>query len=113
MATTRVTSATVTFVRPFILDGFDELQPAGSYTVDTEEELLDTLSLSSWKRISTVMRLTRQGGIEHMPIDPEQLNEALRRDAAQQDPAAPVSSASPKGRHDRARRLLALMPRDR
>jgi len=48
-----------------------------------------------------------------MPIDPQQLNEALRRDAAQQDPAAPVSSASPKGRHDRARRLLALMPRDR
>ena len=113
MTTTRVTSTTVTFVRPFILDGFDSLQPAGSYTVDMEEELLDVLSLSAWRRVSTVIRLSRHGGIEHMPVDPDQLSEALRRDGAQQDPAAPLSSASPKGRHDRARRLLALLPRDR
>ena len=110
MATTRVTSTTVTFVRPFILDGFGELQRAGSYVVDTEEELIDSLSLTAWKRISTVMQLSRHGGIEYLPINPDQLSDALRRDGAQHDPAGPVSSTSAKGRHDRARRVFSLLP---
>jgi len=110
MATTRVISTTVTFVRPFILDGFGELQRPGSYIVDTEEELMDTLSVAAWKRISTVIRLGRHGGIEYVPISPDQLNEALRRDEAQHDSAGPVSSTSAKGRHDRARRIFALLP---
>lgn len=110
MATTRVISTTVTFIRPFILDGFGELQRPGSYVVDTEEELVETLSVAAWKRISTVIRLSRHGGTEYVPINPDQLSEALRRDGAQHDPAGPVSSASAKGRHDRARRMLALLP---
>jgi hypothetical protein len=110
MTTTRVISTTVTFVRPFILDGFDELQRAGSYVVDTEEELMDTLSLAAWKRISTVMQLSRHGGIEYVPINPDQLGDALRRDGAQHDPAGPASSTSAKGRHDRARRILSSLP---
>ena len=110
MATTRVISTTVTFARPFILDGFDELQRPGSYVVDTEQELIDSRSVTAWKRISTVMQLKRHGGTEYVPVNPEQLSEALNRDGAQHDPAAPVSSASAKGRHDRARRILALLP---
>jgi hypothetical protein len=110
MPTTRVISTTVTFVRPFILDGFGELQRPGSYIVDTEEELMDTLSAAAWKRISTVIRLSRHGATEYLPINPDQLSEALRRDGAQHDPAEPLSSTSAKGRHDRARRMLALLP---
>lgn len=110
MATTRVTSTTVTFVRPFILDGFERLQCAGSYVVDTEEELMDTFSRQAWKRISTVMRLHRDGAVEYLPVNPDQLSDALRRDGAQQDPGLPTSSMSPKGRHDRARSMLALLP---
>jgi hypothetical protein len=110
MATTRVTSTTVTFARPFILDGFGELQRPGSYVVDTEEELMDTISVAAWKRISTVIQLSQDGGTEYVPINPDQLSEALRRDGAQQDPAGPVSSISAKGRHNRARRMLALLP---
>jgi hypothetical protein len=110
MATTRVSSTTVTFARPFILDGFGELQRPGSYVVDTEEELMDTLSLVAWKRISTVIQLSRHGGIEYVPINPEQLGDALRRDSAQHDPAGLVSSTSAKGRLDRARRIFALLP---
>jgi hypothetical protein len=110
MTTTRVISTTVTFVRPFILDGFDELQRPGSYVVDTEEELMDTLSLSAWRRISTVLQLSRHGAIEYVPINPDQLSDALRRDGAQHDPAGPASSTSSKGRHDRARRILSLLP---
>lgn len=35
----------------------DEEQPAGTYTVETDEELLQTLSLPVYKRISTLIRL--------------------------------------------------------
>jgi len=110
MATTRVISTTVTFVRPFILDGFDEVQRPGSYVVDTEQELIDSPSVTAWKRISTVMQLNRHGGTEYVPVNPDQLSEALSRDGAQHDPTAPVFSTSAKGRHDRARRILSLLP---
>jgi hypothetical protein len=110
MATTRVTSTTVTFVRPFILDGFGEIQRPGSYVVDTEQELIGSPSVIAWKRISTVIQLSRHGAIEYLPINPDQLSEALNRDGAQPNPAKPVSSASAKGRHDRARSMLALLP---
>ena len=38
--TVRTTGRTVTFVHPFNLSGTDEVQPAGIYTVETDEELL-------------------------------------------------------------------------
>jgi hypothetical protein len=36
--TVRTTSKTVTFMHPFNLSGADEVQPAGTYTVETDEE---------------------------------------------------------------------------
>jgi hypothetical protein len=110
MSTTRVASTMVTFVRPFILDGFEQLQPAGSYVVDTEEELIDSLLFPAWKRLSTIIRVSRHGGIEYIPVSPDQLSDALVRDSAQQDPTRPVSASSAKGRRDRARSALALLP---
>jgi hypothetical protein len=110
MSTTRLSTTTVTFVRPFILDGFEQLQPAGSYVVDTEEELMDSLLSPAWKRLSTTIRLSRHGGFEYIPVSPDQLSDALARDSAQQDPARPVSASSAKGRRDRARSMLALLP---
>ena len=55
--TVRTTSRTVTFTHPFNLSGVDEVQPAGTYTVETDEELLQTLSVPAYRRISTLMRL--------------------------------------------------------
>jgi hypothetical protein len=55
--TVRTTSKTVTFTHPFNLGGMDAEQPAGTYTVETDEELLQTSSLPAYKRISTLMRL--------------------------------------------------------
>jgi hypothetical protein len=54
--TVRTTSKTVTFTRPFNLRGMDEVPPAGTYTVETDEELHQT-SLPAYRRISTLMRL--------------------------------------------------------
>ena len=110
MSITRQSSTTVTFMRPFVLDGFEELQPAGSYAIDIEEELLDTLLSPVWKRTSTAMRLRRHGAIEQVPIDPEQLKEALVRDAAQQEPGNPLGSSSPVPRRYRAYSLLGRLP---
>jgi hypothetical protein len=83
--TMRTTSRTVTFVYPFNLSGMDEEQPAGTYTVETDEELLQTSSLSAYKRVSTLMRLpARPTGTmltQIVEVDPLELTAALARDA--------------------------------
>ena len=101
--TTRTTSRTVTFQRPFILDGFARDVPAGTYLVETEEELMDTVLSVAWKRASTVIRLRTATGTEDVFIDPEQLNAALLSDRAQQDAGA----GAPKAPSGPARNLIA------
>ena len=100
---TRTTKREVVFLRPFILDGMDAVQPAGTYTVETEEESLDTMLSPAWKRLQTSMIIVKAGQTEYLPISPEQLHEALMRDGAQQDPAAPRSPDSAKALRSRAR----------
>jgi hypothetical protein len=107
MSTARLTSKTVSFQRPFVLDGFEQPQPAGSYIVDTEEELMDALLTPIWKRSSTATRLRRHGAEEHVAIDPEQLEQALIRDAAQQPPTPLPRSAAEPRRH----RLYSVLGR--
>src|SRR5258708_27568175 len=53
----RTTSSTVRFSRPFILTGIGGEQPAGSYTVETDEELLQNVSVPAYRRVSTLIRL--------------------------------------------------------
>jgi hypothetical protein len=81
----RTTSKQVTFRRPFWLSGFASRQPAGTYRVDTIEELPEKLSVSACKRRSTTMKLTRNGATENMPVDPGELDCALARDAGPPD----------------------------
>ena len=82
---TRVTSKTVVFSRPFVLNESDGEQPPGIYTVETEEEPLDIVSISAYRRVSTVMQrydLHATGGfIRFVAIDPAELDAALVRDA--------------------------------
>ena len=83
--TMRTTSRTVTFIHPFNLSGMDEEQPAGTYTVETDEELLQTSSLPAYKRVSTLMRLpARPTGTmltQIVEVNPLELAAALARDA--------------------------------
>jgi hypothetical protein len=99
----RTTAKTVTFQRPFVLTGFEELQDAGTYTVDTEEEQIASISFPAWRRISTVIRLNRAGTTEYMPVDPAELHEALMRDGAQENPAHPASVSAGETRRHTAR----------
>jgi hypothetical protein len=68
----------------FFFDRIDGLQPAGSYTVETDEELLPGLSFPAYRRIATLMVLRSRGGkpVEVANIDPLELQSAQERDAA-------------------------------
>ena len=83
--TMRTTSRTVTFIHPFNLSGMDKEQPAGTYTVETDEELLQTSSLPAYKRISTLIRLPARPRstmvTQIVEINPLELAAALARDA--------------------------------
>jgi hypothetical protein len=83
---TRTTKSTVTFKRPFSLSGFDGEQPAGSYSVETDEELLEGVSFPAYRRMATMMQLEAPargsgGSVQVAVIDPDELAAALATDA--------------------------------
>ena len=93
---TRTTTKTVIFGRPFALSGL-EVQPAGTYAVETDEELIPSLSFTAYRRIATWLRLPGRryegtepsaGLSEVVAIDPAELEKALASDAAHGETAA-------------------------
>jgi hypothetical protein len=82
----RTSHKAVTFTRPFSMSALDEVHAAGTYTVQTEEELLPGLSFPAWRRIATLIFLpSRPGGAfveQVVNIDPLELEAAQARDAA-------------------------------
>lgn len=93
--TIRTSTKTVTFMRSFVLGGFDEELPAGAYRVETDEELLGGISFPAYRRILTLIHLHEKPGqpglARTLTIDPNELDAALLRD---QTPAE-----SPVGRN--------------
>ena len=83
--TVRTSRNAVTFTRPFSLRGIDELQPAGTYTVETDEELLPGVSFAAWRRVATLILLPSPPGRavreQVANIDPLELQAALEEDA--------------------------------
>ena len=77
----RTQRKTVIFARPFSVIGRDCLQPGGTYTVETDEELIDGLSFPAYRRIATSIFLpahpARPGWAEVAQIDPLELDGAL------------------------------------
>ena len=110
-STIRTRNAAVIFQRPFILDGFGDIQPAGVYSIDTEEEKLSGLpgDCETWRHTSTMIRLLRRGVIEYISIDPDALVAALQRDSAQSDRSSLKSTAG--ARLSTARKLNAFSGR--
>jgi len=84
--TTRTSKKTVIFRRPFVLGGFDEVLPAGAYSVETDEELLEGISFPAYRRVFTVIHLQAKSGhpglTRALTIDPNELDAALERDRA-------------------------------
>jgi hypothetical protein len=90
--TERITRTSVAFRNAFRLPGVDGMQPAGTYSVLTVEEQIESLSFLAYRRLSTTIALG--GDIAGMraeqttAIDPEDLSDALARDA--EAPHVPV-----------------------
>jgi hypothetical protein len=84
--TVRTSKKTVTFRRPFVLGGFDEVLPAGAYSVETDEELLEGISFPAYRRVLTWIHLHPKPGHpglkQTLAIDPNELDAALTRDQA-------------------------------
>lgn len=84
--TVRTSRKTVTFTRPFSLSGIDEMQPAGTYTVETDEELIQGVSFPAYRRIATLIFLRSPPGSAVMEqvanLDPLELEAAQKRDAS-------------------------------
>ena len=82
--TTRTTKTNVTFGMPFLLGSYGETLPAGQYDVEIDEERLEGLSFPVYRRVSALLHLhpspEHPGQREILTIDPNELEEALRRD---------------------------------
>lgn len=82
--TTRTTQTVARFSSPFLLPGFDALQPAGDYRIDQDEELIEVFSRLAWRRVGAFIHLpaiSATGSTQQMvPINPADLDAALEKD---------------------------------
>ncbi|NOG71258.1 hypothetical protein [Roseicella sp. DB1501] len=82
---TRTHTSTLVFRRPFSLKSVREPLPAGTYTVETEEELLEGLSFPAYRRVSTtITRQENRAGslVQVLTVDPQDLAKAQAADLA-------------------------------
>lgn len=109
----RTSSETITFRHPFKLSGADDVQPAGRYVVETDEERLQTSSRPAYRRRSTFIRLPGRPGSTEVSriidIDPAELSAALARDAQTQETAPPPAQRTPAAVQDRKRGTVAFV----
>lgn len=90
----------ITFRHPFAIYGYKDILPAGSYRLDVEEESLDGLSFTAFRRKEVVLHLNanpkRPGVSEMLTLDPHEIDAAVNWDR-RNDPGADHSR--PKSRH--------------
>lgn len=81
--TVRTRRESVIFRAPFSLRGVDGVQPAGTYEIEIEDELLEPLSFTAYHRVATSLVLpVGKHSYQMVRIDPADLAAAQRRDAA-------------------------------
>jgi hypothetical protein len=100
-ATARTRREIVTFTHPFSLSAIDERQPAWAYTVETDEQMIGSVSFPAYHRTATWIRLPFRmqhagapAGLDQLVnVDPTELDAALARDLADaREPPRPASS---------------------
>ena len=76
----RTTRESITFDHPFSLTAVDKLQPAGTYAVDIDEELIEGLSFLAYRRVATTIYLPliegNHGSVQAVRVDPRELTAA-------------------------------------
>ncbi|GGJ06217.1 hypothetical protein [Neoroseomonas lacus] len=76
----RTTSEVMEFHHPFLVSSRSGPLPAGQYRVETEEEMIESLSFPAWRRISlTIARHGLASGrlVQALAITPAELAAAL------------------------------------
>lgn len=80
----RTTQTVVQFQSAFLLPEFDTPQPAGTYRVDYDEEMLDSLSTLAWRRVGAFLHLPAIGSgrstQQMVTLTPGALEALLQRD---------------------------------
>jgi hypothetical protein len=90
----QTTHKSVIFSEPFQLPEFETPLPAGTYDVETEEEVLEGNVHTALRRIATTLRIRNGAAIERHPVNPEHLDAAWERDQR----AARVAGVPPANR---------------
>jgi len=85
---TRTERHSVTFTRPFTIAGIDQVQPAGTYLIETDEELIEGLSFKAYRRTSTRIRIAadpmRPGVQEVVEVNSPEITAALAEQIARE-----------------------------
>jgi hypothetical protein len=80
----RTTQTVVSFASPFLLPGFEELQPAGDYRIDHDEESIDGASWLAWRRVGSFIHLpgigVQRAAHQMIKVDPADIDAALEKD---------------------------------
>ena len=95
--TSRIRREDLVFSRPFRLRGWKEPHLAGAYALETEEELIDGLSFTAYRRVGTTLtREATPGGHcrQVIPVEPADLEVAVAAERALAD--APPASGTTK-----------------
>ena len=76
----RTTRESVTFDHPFSLAAVGEVQPACTYIVEIDEELIDGLSFLAYRRVATTIYLPLHprgpGSVQAVRVEPRELTAA-------------------------------------
>ncbi|ASV84220.1 hypothetical protein CES85_5012 [Ochrobactrum quorumnocens] len=90
--TERTTETEITFMHPFHLKSLSEPLEAGTYRLVVDEELIEGLSFTAYRRVATHLELpaisvamTRR---QFLQVSSAEIDEALVRDAANMDAGA-------------------------
>jgi len=78
--TLRTTKSTVTFHAPFSLPSISGEQPAGTYDIEIDEELIEGIERAAYRRVATLLYLRTRGGTRTCTITANDLAAALDRD---------------------------------
>ena len=78
---TRTTRSQATFLAPFVLAELDEPQPAGTYDIETDDEIVEGNERTVYVRVATLLYLENRGTTRIVTIDPKGLQAALAQDA--------------------------------
>jgi hypothetical protein len=76
----RTTRSSVSFNTSFRLKGVDDELPAGSYEIETDEEIIETTDRTAYRRIATLIHIRTHALTRSCAIDPRDLEAALERD---------------------------------